>query len=58
VAGHGRAVLGRRSGAELFVENGVSALDRGKVRSQYRRMLGAVRSGEVDAVIVCDIDRL
>ncbi|WP_411734214.1 recombinase family protein [Paeniglutamicibacter sp.] len=42
---------------ESFVDNDVSAT-RSKPRPQYERMLTAVRSGTVKAVIVWDVDRL
>lgn len=44
--------------ARVFIENGVSAFDRRKVRPQYRVMMAAIESGEIDAVVVWDIDRL
>ena len=43
--------------AEVFTDNDVSAT-RSKTRPAYQRMLEAVRSGQIDALIVWDVDRL
>lgn len=43
--------------AELFVDNDVSAYS-GKARPAYRRMLEAIKHGEIDAVVVWHLDRL
>ncbi len=40
-----------------FVDDDVSAYSR-KARPEYRRMLDAIRAGEVDAVVVYHLDRL
>nr|WP_306298267.1 recombinase family protein [Arthrobacter agilis] len=43
--------------AAEFVDNDVSA-SRSRARPQYQRMLEAIRAGEIDALVVWDIDRL
>lgn len=43
--------------AEVFVDNDVSAYS-GKPRPAYRRMLEAIRTGQVDAVVAWHTDRL
>lgn len=43
---------------ELYVDNDVSASDRRKVRKDYRRMLGDIESGHIDAVIAWHPDRV
>lgn len=43
--------------AEVFVDNDVSAWG-GKRRPAYERMLEAIKTGEVDAVVVWHLDRL
>ena len=54
-----RALAERRGWpvAEVFVDNDVSAYN-GHVRPAYRRMLDAMKAGEVDAVVVWHLDRL
>ena len=43
--------------AEVFIDNDISAYS-GKPRPAYRRMLDAIRSGRVDAVLAWHTDRL
>nr|WTB31146.1 recombinase family protein [Streptomyces sp. NBC_00830] len=43
---------------ERYVDNDVSASDRKKVRKNYRRMLGDIESGHIDAVIAWHPDRV
>ena len=43
--------------AEVYIDDDVSAYS-GKVRPQYRRMLGDISDGTVDAVIAWNLDRL
>ncbi|MET8511996.1 recombinase family protein [Streptomyces sp. NPDC005077] len=43
---------------ELYVDNDVSASDRKKVRKNYRRMLGDIESGHIDAVVAWHPDRV
>lgn len=43
--------------AEAFVDNDVSATSRRR-RPEYERMLDAIRAGEINAVVVWDVDRL
>ncbi|MFE4959297.1 recombinase family protein [Streptomyces sp. NPDC056653] len=43
---------------EVYVDNDVSASDRRKVRKDYRRMLGDIESGHIDAVIAWHPDRV
>lgn len=43
--------------AEIYEDNDVSASS-GKPRPQYQRLLAAIDSGEVNALVVWDIDRL
>lgn len=43
--------------AQQFVDNDVSAT-RGKPRPEYVRLLEGIKAGQIDAVIVWDIDRL
>lgn len=44
--------------ADLYVDNDISAADRRKRRPEYERLLGDLKAGAVDAVIVWDLDRL
>lgn len=55
----GRQLAERRGWtiAETFVDNDVSATSRRR-RPEYERMLDAIRAGEINAVIVWDVDRL
>ncbi len=54
-----RALAERRGWpvAEVFVDNDVSAY-KGHARAAYRRMLEAMKAGDVDAVVVWHLDRL
>lgn len=42
----------------VFSDNDVSATKRGRKRPEYERLLRAIKNGEVDAVVVYDLDRL
>jgi len=54
-----RALAERRGWpvAEVFVDNDVSAYN-GHARAAYRRMLEAIKAGDVDSVVVWHLDRL
>ncbi|QYF89702.1 recombinase family protein [Arthrobacter sp. PAMC25284] len=43
--------------AEVFTDNDVSAT-KSKIRPEYERLLAAIESGSIDALIVYDVDRL
>ncbi|MFE9865898.1 recombinase family protein [Streptomyces sp. NPDC005506] len=43
---------------EVYIDNDVSATDRRKVRKDYRRMLGDIEAGHIDAVIAWHPDRV
>lgn len=42
----------------VFVDNDISALQRKKPRKDYRRMLGMIHAGALDAVVTWHVDRL
>lgn len=42
---------------EVFTDNDCSATS-GKIRPQYARMMGALAAGQLDALVVWDVDRL
>ena len=41
-----------------FVDNDVSATDRRHNRPEYERLVASIKNGDVDAVVVWDLDRL
>ena len=55
-----RALAGRKGWpvGGLYVDNDISAADAKKRRPEYERLLGDIKAGLVDALIVWDADRL